>query len=131
MLDNASNQHSIFRTKNWVEINDESRRTYTAGDIKFITKMLRSNSCDYSDAYILVKGTITVTGERDVATARRAEKRNKSTIFKNSAPFTKCISRINNTEMDNPQDIDIGMPMYELIEYSDDYLRTSGRLWQY
>ena len=131
MLDNASNQHSIFRTKNRVEINDESRQTYTAGDIKFTTAMLRSNLCDYSDAYILVKGTITITGEQDVATARRAEKRNKGIIFENSAPFTKCISRINNTEMDNPQDIDIVMPMYDLIEYNDNYLRTSGRLWQY
>ena len=57
----ASNQPSEFRTKNWVEINDESRETYTSNDIKFKTTMLRSNICDYADAYILVKGTITIT----------------------------------------------------------------------
>ena len=62
MLDNASNQLSKFRTRNWVEINDESRGTYTGNSIKFKTTMLRSNLCDYADAYILVKGTITITG---------------------------------------------------------------------
>ena len=62
MLDNASNQPSKFRTRNWVEINDESRGTYTSNDIKFKTTMLRSNLCDYADAYMLVKGTILITG---------------------------------------------------------------------
>ena len=62
LLDNASNQPSKFRTKNRVEINDESRGTYTSNDIKFKTTMLRSNLCDYADAYIHVKGTITITG---------------------------------------------------------------------
>ena len=62
MLDNASNQPSKFRTRNWVEINDESRGTYTNNDIKFKTTMLRSNLCDNADAFILVKGRITVTG---------------------------------------------------------------------
>ena len=61
----GSNQPCIFRTRNWVEINDESRGTYTSNDIKFKTTMLRSNSCDYVDAYILVKGTITITGAGD------------------------------------------------------------------
>ena len=74
---------------------------------------------------ILVKGTITITG------AKRLDERNKSAIFKNCAPFTKCISKINNTEIDNAQDIDIVMPMYNLIEYSDNYSKTSGSLWQY
>ena len=68
LLDNASNQPSKFRTRNWVEINDESRGTYTSNDIKFKTTMLRSNLCDYADAYILVKGTITIAGaENDAA----------------------------------------------------------------
>ena len=58
-------------------------------------------------------------------------KRNKGVIFKNCAPFTKCISRINNTDIDNAQDIDIVMPMYNLIEYSDNYSKTSRSLWQY
>ena len=128
---NESNQPSKFRTENWVEINDESRGTYTGNDIKFKTTMLRSNLCDYADAYILVKGTITITGAGDDAAARRADERNKGVIFKNCAPFTKCISRINNTDIDNAQDIDIVMPMYNLIEYSDNYSKTSGSLWQY
>ena len=65
LLDSASNQLSKFRTRYWVEINDESRGSYTSNDIKFKTTMLRSNLCDYADAYILVKGTITITGAGD------------------------------------------------------------------
>ena len=93
--------------------------------------MLRSNLCDYADAYILVKGTITITGAGADAAARQADERDKSVIFKNCAPFTKCISRINDKDIDNAQDIDIAMPMYNLFEYSDDYSKTSGSLWQY
>ena len=77
--------------------------------------MLKSSRCDSADAYILVKGTITITGAGDDAAARRADERNKGVIFKNCAPFTKCIRKINNTEIDNAQDIDIVMPMYNLI----------------
>ena len=121
-------QPSKFRTRNRVEINDESRGTYTSNDIKFKTTMLRSNLCDYADAYILVKGTITDVGD-DVA--KRLDERNKGIIFKNCAPFTKWISRINNTDIDNAQDIDIVMLMYNLIEYSNNYSKTSGSLWQY
>ena len=93
--------------------------------------MLRSNLCDYADSYILVKGTITITGEGDNASAERADERDKGVTFKNCAPFTKFISRINNTDIDNAHDIDIVMPMYNLIEYSDNYSKTSGSLWQY
>ena len=124
-----ANQPSKFRTKNWVEINDESRGTYTSNDIKFKTTMLRSNLCDYADAYILVKGTITITGAGDDAAARRADERNKGVIFKNCAPFTKCISKINDAEIDNAQDIDIVMPMYNLIEYSDNFSKTFRSSW--
>ena len=131
LLGNASNQPSKFRTRNWVEINDESRGTYTSNDIKFKTTMLRSNLCDYADAYILVNGTITITGARDDTAARQADERDKGVTFKNCAPFTKCISRINNTDIDNAHDIDIVMPMYNLIEYSDNYSKTSGSLWKY
>ena len=131
LLDTASNQPSKFRTRNWVEINDESRGTYTSNDIKFKTTMLRSNLCDYADAYILVKGTITITGAGNDDAAKRLDERNKGVIFKNCAPFTKCISRINGTDIDNAQDIDIVMPMYNLIEYSNNYSKTSGSLWQY
>ena len=82
LLDSASNQPSKFRTKNWVEINNESRRVYTTGsDIKFKTTMLRSSLCDYADAYILVKGTIIITGAGDAAAARQADERHKGVIF--------------------------------------------------
>ena len=93
--------------------------------------MLKSNLCDFADAYILIKGTIKITGAGDDATARQVDERNKGVTFKNCAPFTKCISRINNTDIDNAHDIDIVMPMYNLIEYSDNYSKTSGSLWQY
>ena len=91
--------------------------------------MLRSNLCDYADSYILVKGTITITGAGDDAAARRADERNKGVTFKNCTPFTKCINRINNTDIDNVHDFDIIMPMYNLIEYSDNYSKTSESLW--
>ena len=82
LLDSASNQPSKFRTKNWVEINNESRRVYSTGsDIKFKTTMLRSSLCDYADAYILVKGTIIITGAGDAAAARQADERHKGVIF--------------------------------------------------
>ena len=74
--------------------------------------MLRSNLCDYADSYILAKGTITITGAGDDAAARRADERNKGVTFKTCAPFTKCISRIHNTDTDNAHDFDIRMPMY-------------------
>ena len=85
--------------------------------------MIRSNLCDYSDPYILVSGTITITGavEDD---AKRAEKRNKEVIFKNCAPFTNCISNINNTQIDNAENTDIVRLMYNLIEHRDNYSKT-------
>ena len=131
MLASASNQTSRCRTRNWVEINDESRGTHTSDDIKFKTTMLRSNLCDYADAYILVKGRITITGAGNDRAARQANERDKGVTFKNCAPITKCISRINNTVIDTAQDINIVMPMYNLIEYNDTYSKTSGSLWQY
>ena len=127
-LESTSDNSSKFRTRNQVEINDESRGNYANSNIKFETTMLRSNLCDYADLYILVKGTITITGAGDDAAARRADERNKGVTFKNCAPFTKCISRINNTDIDNAYDIDIGMPMYNLIEYSNNYSKTFGSL---
>ena len=131
LLESTSDKLSKCRTRNWVEINDESRGNYTNSDIRFKTTMLRSNLCDYADSYILVKDTITITGAGDDAAARRADERNKGVTFKNFAPFIKCISRINNTDIDNAHDIDIVMPMDNLIEYSDNYSKTSGSLWQY
>ena len=91
--------------------------------------MLKSSLCDYSDAYILVKGTITVNNT--AAQGAAANNTNKKVIFKNCAPFTNCLSEINNTQIDNAKDIDIVMPMYNLIKYSDNYAKTTGSLWQY
>ena len=77
--------------------------------------MLKSNLCDYADAYILVNGTITITGAGNDAAARQADERDKGVTFKNCAPFTKCKSRISNTDIDTAQGIDIIMPMYNLL----------------
>ena len=128
--DNTLNQPSKFRTRNRIEINDESRGAYNVNSqIKFKTTMLKSSLCDYSDAYILLKGTITVNNT--AAAGAAANNTNKKVIFKNCAPFTNCISEINNTQIDNAKDIDIVMLMYNLIEYSDNYARTTGSLGQY
>ena len=125
----TTSQPSKFRTKNWVEIKDESRGTHNANSqIKFKTIMLKSSLCYYSDAYILVKGTITVNNT--AAADADANNTNKIVILKNCAPFTNCISEINHRQADNAKDLDIVMPMHNLIEYSDNYSKTSGRLWQ-
>ena len=97
--------------------------------IKFKTTLLNSRLFYYSDAYILVKGTIAVNNT--VAADADANNTNKKVIFKNCAPFTNCISEINNTQVDYATDIDIAMPMYNLIEHSDNYSKTSESLWQY
>ena len=93
LIDDASNQPSKFRARNWVEINDESRGAYNVySQIKFKTTMLKSNLCDYSDAYVLVKGTISVNNT--AAQGAGANNINKEVIFKNCAPFSNCISEI-------------------------------------
>ena len=130
LLNDGSNKPFKFRTRNWVEINDEVRGTYFHNkQIKFKTSMLRSSLCDYSDAYILAKGNITVNNT--AADSAAANNTNKKVIFKNCAPFTNCISKINNTQIDIAEYNDIIMPMYNLIEYSDNYSKASGSLWQY
>ena len=130
LLNNGSNKPSKFRTRNWVEINDEERGIYFHNkQIKFKSSMLRSSLHDYSDAYILAKGNITVNNT--TAAGAAANNTNKKVIFKNCAPFTNRISKINNTQIDNAEYIDIVMSMYNLIEYSDNYSKTSGSLWQY
>ena len=130
LLSNASNQPSKFRAKNWVEIIDESRATYAVKkQIKFKTSMLRSSLCYYRDAYIFVKGNIAVNNTTTEGAA--ANNTNKKVIFKNCAPFTDCTSKINNNQVDNAKDIDIVMPMYNLIEYSNNYSKTYGSLLQH
>ena len=117
LIDDTSNQPSKFRTKNWVEINDASRGACNVNSqIKFKTTMLKSSLCDYSDAYILVKGRTTINGSGADAAAIQADERDKGVAFKNCAPSTNCISEINNTQVDNAKDIDIVMPMYNLKE---------------
>ena len=86
--------------------------------------MLRSDLCDYSDAYIVVKGAITVTDPGNEAYY-------KELTLKNNAPFVSCISKINNTLIDNAEDLDVVIPMYNLLEYSKNYRKTTGSLWNY
>ena len=129
MIQHINHLNTRFRTENWVEINDESKRKYDNSNIRFKTSMIRSNLCDFSDAYILVKGTITVPNT--TAAAASVNNTNKRVILKNCVPFTDCITKINNTQVDDAQKIDIVMPMYNLKECSDAYLKTSGGLWQY
>ena len=116
---------SKFVTKKWIEVNDLSSGQYSFNKtIRLKTSMLRSNLCDYCDAYIVVKGTVTATGTNN------ANKRNKRLTFKNNAPFRSCISKINNPFEENIEDLDI-ISMYNLLEYSDNYSMTSGSLWNY
>ena len=108
-----------------MEVHDQSGETYNPNkQIKFKTAMLRSGLCDYSDAYIVVKGDITVLrGNNDAY--------DKKLAFRNNAPFISCILEINNTLIDNAEDLDIVMPMYNLLEYSKNYRKTTGSLWNY
>ena len=87
--------------------------------------MLRSDLCDYSDAFIIVKGDVTLEG------GNAANKRNKYLAFKNNAPFINCISKIHGVKIDNAEDLDVVMPMYNLLEYIKNYRRTTGCLWNY
>ena len=131
LLENTPNQPSKFRTKNWVKINDDSRGTYdTNRQIKLKTSILKSSLSDYIEAYyILVKEIITVP---NIAVATAASNNgDEKVIFKNCTAFTDCASKINNTHIDNSKDIAEVMQMCSLIEYSDNYPKTQGRLWQY
>ena len=111
---NASSQPSKFRTKNWVEINDESRGRYPVNrQINFKASMLSSSLLDYSDAYILVKGNLAVNNTAVVDAD--ANNTNKKVIFKNCPQLTDCTSKIHKTQIDNAKGIDIVMPMYNLI----------------
>ena len=122
----ANNESSRFSTRKWYVINDQNNTDYGEGDkdistVKLETKFIKSSLCDYSDVYILVTENITATGGDA----------NTRVAFKNCAPFTKCITHINDEHVDNADNLDIIMPMYNLIEYSDNYSDTSGSLWQF
>ena len=121
-----------FITKKWIEIHDQSsnaeNRYKRSKQIRFKTLMLRSDLFDFSDAYIVVKGTITLTKTDE---KRFIDIRNRLSAFKNNAPFTNCISKINNVLIDNAEDLDVVMPMYNLLEYCKNYIKTTGSFWNY
>ena len=126
LLGDANNESSNFARRRWYVISHQNNTEYGEGDengssIKFETKVAESNLCDYSDAYILVTGNITATGGNA----------NTKVAFKNCAPFTKCITHINNEHVDDAENLDIIMPMYILIEYSNNYSDNAGSLWQF
>ena len=117
-LDTTSDDKDLprFVTKKWIEVYDQSGKNYDVNkEIRIKTLMLRSDLCDFNDAYIVVKGDITLEGDTD------ANKRNKILAFKNNAPFINCISKINGVKIDNAEDLDVVMPMYNSLEYSKNY----------
>ena len=126
LLHDANNESSKIATRKWYVTNDQNKTDYGEGNkdctiVKFETKVIKSNLCDYSDAHILVTGNITATGGDA----------NTRVAFKNCAPFTKCITHINDEHVDNADNLAIILPMYNLIEYSDSYSDTSWSLWQF
>ena len=130
--DNESEKLSKFVTREYVRVNSLSNTYNENKSIKFETPMLRSNLCNYSDAYILVKGIITVTapGVNNGANNIR-DKTNRPLILKNNAPFVSCIRRINGELIEDADDLDIVMSMYNLLEYSKNYRKTIGSLYNY
>ena len=122
LLNGSGKENSKFATRKWYVIDNKPKNNYSLNaETKFLTKSLESSLCDYSDAYILVTGNITVTGGNA----------NTKVAFKNCAPFTECRTEINKTFVNRTEHINIAMPMYNLIEYSDNYSDTSGSLWQF
>ena len=127
-ISNSLNDSTVPKlfTKKWVEINDLSSGQYSVNkNIRFKISLLRSDLCDYSDSFIVVKGTISITGIND------NNKRNKEITFKNNAPLKSSITKINNKYIDCAEDFNIVMSMYNFLEYSDNYSMTSGSLWNY
>ena len=110
-----------FVTRKWNIVNDNSKKNYGVGtEIIYNTKVLKSNLCDYNDDQILVGGNITVIGHQVTQVG-----------FKNCAPFTKCIAKIDGTRIDDAEDLHLVIPMYKLIEYSSKYSKTIRSLWFY
>ena len=108
-----------FVTKKWIEVYDQSEKNYSINkEIRIKTLMLRSDLCDFSDSYIVVKGEIIVTNPNDA-------KRNKAVAFKNNVSFINCISKINGVQIDNVEDLDVVIPMYNLLEYSKNYKKSN------
>ena len=127
-LDTRPNEKNLpkFTTKKWIQVYDQSERNYNPNkEIRTTISMLRSDLCDYSDAYIVLKGTITAEGDNN------ANKPNKNLAFKNNAPFINCISKISGVKIDNAEDLDVVLSMYNLLEYSKNYRKTTGSVWNY
>ena len=130
--DNESEKLSKFVTRKYVGVNSLSNTYNENKSIRFKTPMLRSNLCDYSDAYILVKGTITVTAPGVNNNWNNIkDKRNRPLILKNNAPFVSCIMRINSELIEDAGDLDIVMFIYNLLEYSRNYRKTIASLYNY
>ena len=132
LLNGSDNENSKFATKKWYVIDSESKGNYSHHDpIKFLTKSIESSLCDYSDAYILVTGNITVTRTIAGDPVQRKQVLTEATqvVFKNCAPFKKCCTEIDGTLVDEVDFINITMCMYNLIEYGGNYSDTSGCLW--
>ena len=128
--DNKSEQLSKFVTRQYVKVNSLSNTYNENKSIRFKTPMLRSNLYDYSDAYILVKGTITVNGVVN-GVENEILRRNRPLILKHNAPFVSCMTKINNEFIEDADDLDIVMPMYNLLEFSKNYRKTIGSLYNY
>ena len=129
LLDTTPDNVPRFITKKWIEVPDQSGSTEDgykpSKQIRFKTSMLRSDLCDSSDAYIVLKWTITVTDPNN-------DNYDKELAFKNNAPFISYILKINNTLIDNAEDLDTVMPMYNSLEYSKHYSKTTtGSLQNY
>ena len=125
VVDSESENLSKFVTRQYVEVNSLSNTYNENKSIRFKTPMLRSDLCDYADAYILVNGAITV------AENQPRDRQNRPSILKNNAPFVSCIMRIKNELIEDADDLDIVMPMYNLLEYSKIYRKTIGSLYNY
>ena len=122
LLNNSENEYSKLTTKKWCIINSESKGNYShQNPIRFLTNSLEPSLCDYSDAYILVTGDITVTGSDN----------NTKIAFKNCTPFNKCRTEINETFVDETDIINITMSMYNLLAHINNYSDTSGSLWNF
>ena len=125
LLGSESENLSRFFTRDYVRVNGLSNMYDENKSIRFKTPMLRSDLCDYADAYILVNGIITVAGNQP------SDRQNRPLILKNNAPFVSCITRINNELIEDADDLDIVMPMHNLLEYSKNYRKTIGSLYNY
>ena len=132
LLNGSDNDNSKFATKKWYIIDSESKGNYShENPIKFLTSSLESSLCDYSDAYILVTGNISVKRRNAADTADIALGAITQVVFKNCSPLEKCRTEINETFVNETDFINITMPTYNLIEYSDNYSSTSGSLWHF